>query len=188
MIPTQTKIKRVSSFFRWLFLVLLIAVPIVHIISWISAPVPIDVSGKFGFLVSPVPKTVEVLHTLSLTTKIYGFLVTAIPVAVIEFILYFLIRLFKLYERGEIFTIDNVNYIKKTGIALLIMPLVRLISEGVVSAIVTWGNPIGSGTRKSVITLTGIDLSLLLTAFVIILISWIMAEGCRLREEQQLTV
>lgn len=188
MTPTQAKIKKVSLFFRWLFVSLLIAVPIVHLISWISAPVPIDVSGMFGFWVSPVPKTVQVLHTLSLSTKIYGFLVTAMPVVIIEFILYFLIKLFKLYAQGEIFTIQNVSYIKKTGIALLIMQIVRPISEGIVSALVTWGNPIGSGTRKSVITITGIDLTLLLTAFLIILISWIMTEGCRLREEQQLTI
>src|SRR3990167_9110297 len=89
MTSTQAKIKKVSSIFRWLFLVLLIAVPLVHILSWLNAPVPIDLSG--GFFISVVPQGVKILHPLSFSTKLVGFLIGVIPVVLIQFILYFLI-------------------------------------------------------------------------------------------------
>jgi hypothetical protein len=50
----------------------------------------------------------------------------------------------------------------------------------------TWQNP--PGHRAATLSLSSIDIATLLTAILIILISWIMAEGCRLREEQQLTI
>lgn len=183
---TQAKIKKVSLIFRWLFAALLIAVPLVHILSWLNAPVPIDISGKLGFFISTVPNGVQVLHPLSLSTKIYGFLISTILVVIIECILYFLIRLFKLYENVEIFSIQNVKYIKRIGYALLITQIASIICDGFLSLILTWNNP--HGFRSVIVTISGTNICLILTAFIIILISWIMAEGCRLREEQQLTI
>jgi len=184
MTSTQAKIKKVSSIFRWLFLVLLIAVPLVHILSWLNAPVPIDLSG--GFFISVVPQGVKILHPLSFSTKLVGFLIGAIPVVLIEFILYFLIKLFKLYEQAEIFSIQNVNYIKKIGNTLLITQIVTIICNGFLSVVLTLNNP--HGLRTLVLTISGMHISLILTAFIIILIAWIMAEGCQLRDEQQLTI
>ena len=187
MTSTQEKIKKVSLIFRWLFTALLIMVPLVHILSWFNAPLPTDISGKLGlFIMFPIPKSLQILHALSLSTKIYGFLITAIPILVIEFILYFLIRLFKLYEHAEIFSVQNVRYIKKIGYALLINQIVTIICDGFLSVILTWNNP--PGLRILRLTLSGMNAGMILTAFIIILISWIMAEGCRLREEQQLTI
>ena len=184
MTSTQAKIKKVSSIFRWLFLVLLIAVPLVHILSWLNAPVPIDLSG--GFFISVVPQGVKILYPLSFSTKLVGFLIGAIPVVLIEFILYFLIKLFKLYEQAEIFSIQNVNYIKKIGNTLLITQIVTIICNGFLSVVLTLNNP--HGLRTLVLTISGMHISLILTAFIIILIAWIMAEGCQLRDEQQLTI
>ncbi|HVV69114.1 MAG TPA: DUF2975 domain-containing protein [Gammaproteobacteria bacterium] len=186
MTPIQTRIKKVSRIFRWLFQILFIVIPIVHILAWINAPMPIDVSGKFGFFINVIPKGTEILHPLSVSTRIYSGLVSAIPMLLLELIVYFLIRLFKLYEQGQIFSLQNVKYIKKTGYALLIFQIVRPLSDGFLTALLTWGN--GHGHRYATITVSGTDLSMVLTAFIIILVSWIMTEGCRLREEQQLTI
>ena len=186
MTSTQAKIKKVSSIFRGLFLVLLIVVPLVHILSWLNAPVPFDLSKSLGFFISVVPQGVKVLHTLSLSTKMVGFLIGAIPVVLIEFILYFLIKLFKLYAQAEIFSIQNVNYIKKIGNTLLITQIVAIICNGALSVVLTLNNP--HGFRTLVLTISGMHISLILTAFIIILIAWIMAEGCQLRDEQQLTI
>lgn len=157
-----------------------------HLLAWLYAPKTIDISGSLGFFISAVPKGVQVLHPLSPYTKTLGFLVGAIPMIMIECILYFLIRLFKLYENAEIFLVQNVSYIKKIGYALLITQIVSILSDGLLSVIVTLNNP--NGFRSLTLTVSGENISLALTAFMIILISWIMAEGCRLREEQQLTI
>ncbi len=182
----QTKIKRVSFYFRCLFTFLLMAIPLIYALTWIYAPSPFDVSGDLGFFINVVPKGLQILHPLALSTKIIGFLIGAVPVIIIEGILYFLICLFKLYERSEVFSLQNVSYIKKIGYALLITQIVSVICNGIISVVLTWHNP--HGLRTLMLTVTGTNISMILTAFIIILISWIMAEGCRLREEQQLTI
>jgi hypothetical protein len=180
----QAKIKIVSLFFRLLFQIGLVAVPLVHIISWIYAP---QVIGEnIGFAMRVLPEEVKILYQLGASTKFFGFLIDMIPIVIIEFMLYFLIRLFRLYEQGEIFSLINVNYIKKIGYILFIFQLLSPITNGLLTGVLTWHNP--PGHRYIAISLSGINIAMLLTASLIILISWIMSEGCRLREEQQLTI
>jgi len=52
--------------------------------------------------------------------------------------------------------------------------------------ILTWRNP--PGHRFASITLIQTNIGVILVALMVILISWIMLEGCKIREEQQLTV
>ncbi|MFT3742545.1 MAG: DUF2975 domain-containing protein [Gammaproteobacteria bacterium] len=186
MTVTQSRIKKISTIFRILFQVLFVVIPVVHIFEWINVPESIDISWKFGFVINAIPKGTEILHPLSTATKLYGFLLSGIPIIIIECIVYFLIKLFRLYEAAEIFTLKNIKYIKKIGYSLLIVQIINPICQGFLTALLTWGNP--HGHRVASITISGTDLVLLLTAFIVILISWIMAEGCRLHEEQQLTI
>jgi hypothetical protein len=128
----QTKIKKVSLFFRVLFQIIFVVLPITHLVSWIYAPTPFALwSGNnySAIIFHAIPEHIEILHSLSLQTKIVGFLIGAIPVIVSECLLYYLIKLFQLYEKGEIFSLANVDYIKKTGYALLISEVVTPISN-----------------------------------------------------------
>lgn len=183
MSTTETKIQRISRFFRLFFQVMIVILPCVQIYAWIIAPQPVLLFfGDFKV----IPGNVEVLHHLSWATKFYGFLVSGVRLMLIELIIFYLIRLFRLYESGDIFTFANVNYIRKCGFALLTLQIVSPIVEGFLTLLVSWGNP--HGHRVVAITITSLDLTLVITAFLVILISWIMSEGCRLREEQQLTI
>ena len=56
------------------------------------------------------------------------------------------------------------------------------------SAALTWGNPRGSHERMAAISFSGTNVAILLTALLIILISWIMAEGHKLAEDQKYTI
>ena len=125
---------------------------------------------------------------LTTTTKILGFVVNLIPTGVQLFVLYFLIKLFRLYEKSEIFSLENVRYIKKVGYTLLIGQLINPIYEVLMSVTLTWNNYLHGVPRYAVITFNGTNIGILLTALMVILISWIMAEGCRLRDEQQYTI
>jgi hypothetical protein len=102
--------------------------------------------------------------------------------------LYFLIKLFKLYEQGEIFSIRNVNFIRKTGYTMLIGQLINPVYQVLISVTLTWHNKLHGVPRYATIAFDGTSVGIILTSLMIILISWIMAEGCKLREEQQLTV
>lgn len=179
------KIRRVSLFFRVIFQIIFIALPIVLAISWIIAPSPLQ--SPYGIIqLSSVTQAYPVLHTLSPLTKFYGFLAGMIPTGILMITAFFLIRLFRLFESGKIFTIKNVATIKNIGITLLIGQLLHPVFDALNSLIITWGNP--HGHRLIAVSVTGTNIGVLLMAIFVILISWIMAEGYKLNQEQELTI
>lgn len=204
----MSKIKSVSLFFRVIFQITFIALPILLIFSWIYAPnelvllagviklnaIPANYIGMHTYSLPgahflPPPNGVNakaLLHTLTANEKIIGCLVSAIPMAVNMFVVCSLIKLFNLYEKGEIFTINHVKYIRNIGYALLAGQIIQPFYQFVMGLVLTLNNP--PHYRYASITLDQTNMGILLTALLVILISWIMAEGCKLREEQQLTI
>ncbi len=195
----MNKIKNVSLFFRLVFQIIFIVLPVLLIISWVYAPdelvllvgfiklnaIPATYSGMHTYTAQGLPEK-AILHTLSVGEKSLGCLVSAIPMMVKMFLLYCLIKLFKLYENGDIFSINHVRYIRNIGYALLISQLIEPFYQFVMGFVLTMHNP--PHHHFAAITLDQTNVGILLTAFLVILISWIMAEGCNLREEQQLTI
>lgn len=204
----MNKIKNVSLFFSLVFQAVFIALPIVFLITWIYAPqelvllhgmikmsaIPASYSGMHTYVPEgahffKVPSSITeqaLLHTLSTGEKILACLVSAIPLAIQLFVLYALIKLFKLYEQGDIFSIQHVKYLRYIGYGLLIGQLIEPVYQFVMGLVLTMNNP--PHHHYAAITLSHTNLGILLTSLLVILISWIMAEGCKLREEQQLTV
>lgn len=99
---------------------------------------------------------------------------------------YFLIKLFQLYERTEIFTLRNVTYIRNIGYAMLVKQLLNPVYQGLITGALTFNNP--HGYRYATIGFGSTDLIAIVTALIIILVSWIMAEGCKLNDEQKYIV
>lgn len=182
----MNKIKHVSLFFRLIFQIVFIALPVLLIASWIVAPDELVLLIGI-FRLNPIPAAYHgaILHTLTISEKTLGFLVSSIPMIVQMLVLYFLIKLFKLYEKGNIFSIQHVRYIRNIGYALLIGQLIQPFYQFVMGFL-TLHNP--PHHRFAAITLDQTNIGMILTALLVILISWIMAEGCKLHEEQQLTV
>lgn len=163
------KIQRVSRFFRWLFQMACIALPILSVVFWINLPSSIELIHQ-AFTVNDIPNSIKILHTLSSNEKLVGFLISLMPMLVNLFILYCLIQLFRLYENYEIFTLKNVQYIQYIGYTLLIGQLIiNPIYEALLSVALTWHNP--QGERMAVISFTGTNVGIVLIAFIIILIS-----------------
>ena len=178
------KIKQVSCFFRFLFLAVFITLPVLLALFWLNAPKPLGFPNA-GFILS-YTEGVDILHPLSNMTKFYGFLICLIPVGFMEYVFYCFIKLFSLYEKAEIFSINNVNYLKRIGQALLLSQLFNPFYDALKTFNLSWGNP--HGHRFISISFGSTNIEIILMALMTILISWIMAEGCRLREEQQLTI
>lgn len=195
----MNRIKNVSLFFRLVFQIIFVALPILLIIGWIYAPnelvllagfiklnaIPATYSGMHAYAAQGIPEK-AILHTLTAGEKSLGCLVSAIPMMVEMFIFYSLIKLFKLYEKGEIFSINHVRYIRNIGYALLTGQLIEPFYQFVMGLVLTLNNP--PHHRYAAVTLAQTNIEILLTALLVILISWIMAEGYKLREEQQLTI
>lgn len=179
------KIQRVSTFFRITFQVIFVLLPLVFAYAWLQAPQAIEFLDHM-LVITTVPADLPILHPLTGLTKFYGFLITMIPVSMVLLGLYFLIRLFRLYEQGIIFGVQNVHYIRNIGYALFASQLLNVVYDLLLSLALTWHNP--PGQRLLAVSATGINLALLLTSLLVILISWIMAEAYKLQEEQQLTI
>ncbi len=177
----MNKIKYVSLFFRLFFQVSFVCLIAAQIYGWINAPM----QGGF-FNVIPKSYQLLVMHQFSLNTKIAGFFVSCIPLFVKLVVLYSLIKLFSLYERYEFFSTQNVLYIRNTGYALLLLEVIKPISEFVLGFVLTSANP--PGFRVAMVTMDDANISMILTAMLIILTSWIMSEGRKLQEEQQLII
>lgn len=209
----MNKIQKVSLFFRIIFQICFIALPIWIAFKWIiaikSAPyTPFDPISHFragiyyvGHLARNLPMmhdyavyphpflsigNLPIMQPFSITTKIFGFLINMIPVGVNLFILYYLIKLFSAYERGEIFLMRNVQYIKKIGYWLLAGQLLNLVYQALQSFNLTWQNP--HGYRVIAVSVNAINISIVFVALLIILISWIMAEANKLQADHDLTI
>lgn len=174
------KIKYVSLFFRILFLVLFVAIITKQIFGWMVAPLHTWTGVIPGVYLAYLP---QVLDT---NTRLAGFLVTLAPTGIKLMLLYFLIKLFRLYEQHEFFSSNNVYYIRNVGYALLLEQIVRPLSDFVLGFVLTSGNP--PELRYAGMFITDSNLGLLLMAMLIILVSWIMSEGHKLYDEQQLTI
>lgn len=183
----MNKIIKTSIFFRGLFQILLIALPLLLIVAWIQSAGTFDmVNGLINFNFIPAVYSDKILHPLSMSEKILALGASALPLIVQLYILFSLIRLFKLFEQGVIFSMNNVQYIRNIGYALILTQIMKAVHQGLMGFILTWRNPPGS--RFASVTLDHTNLGVILVALMVILISWIMLEGCKIQEEQQLTI
>ncbi len=197
----MSKIQRVSKFFRVFFQLLFVLLPFFLIYGWTHIPEASTLMGGVGYRndfevslmsgivqMDVIPRAYKnlILHPLSFSEKLWGFVASVVPLIVNLFIVYSLIKLFRLYERSEIFSLNNVKYMRHIGYGLLLGQIIQPFYQVVMGFILTMNNP--PGHRMATITLDQTNVGILLTALLVILISWIMTEGCKLREEQQLTV
>jgi hypothetical protein len=183
----MNRIRQISYFFRVLFQVLLVALPMLLITAWLnSAGEIILFGGAIDINFIPLAYYGKILHPLSNLEKLLAICTSILPMLIQLYILFSLIKLFKLYEIGKIFSINNVRYIRNIGYALLVTQIIEPIYQCVMGFVLTWRNP--PGHRVASIFFDQTNIGMILIALIVILISWIMTEGCKLREEQQLTV
>jgi uncharacterized membrane-anchored protein len=115
-----------------------------------------------------------------------GFLVTMMPAAVAISGAYYLMRLFHLYEQGQIFRPSNVQCFKKLSRVLIWWFAVGIIHRSLLSVALTLHNP--PGQRIFTLGIGSPDLTALLLGGILAVIAWVMEEGRKLQEDQDFTV
>lgn len=190
----MNKISRVSRKFRILFQVLFFLEPIGLVLFWSLSNTPLlqrlfqaANGGEKStlFLLTSFSDKLTNVH-LDATTQFFACLVSVLPVAITMFGLYQLVQLFKSYESGRIFTIENVKRYKKLGYTLFASVFTSLIYEALITYVITFHN--GPGKRVIGITFGSYDMATLIVGGIILLISWVMMEGQNLAEEQVYTI
>lgn len=186
----MNKIQRVSRFFRVLFQICFVGYPVLVALGWalvsVDKPYLLDDRGLTYGVVPDAYMGGVIQHALSASEKLQGFLVSMPSLSIGLLALYFLIKVFRCYERSEIFSLNIVHYLRNIGYLLLAGQFVGLVREGVLGWVLTRHNPPGHG--MAVLSFSQTNLGIILVALLVILMSWIMAEGLKLKEEQQLTV
>ncbi|WP_340678527.1 DUF2975 domain-containing protein [Paraglaciecola sp.] len=102
------------------------------------------------------------------------------------FIYLSLIKLFGLYQQGYIFTISHINQLRNMGTCLLVWPVFDLLYPIFLALIF---RIFGLSASLPLVFSIGSDQLLkLLIGLIIFVVSWIMMEGQRLLQEQELTI
>jgi hypothetical protein len=187
------KIQKVSLYFRWFFTALIILTPLFSAFCWyfFEGKIPSASQAHFGFSaeISPAVQFANKLPLISkitTQTKMLGFLVSLIPDGIFMLACFLLAQLFRLYEKGQIFLAQNVRCIRNLGLLLLIKPVLLLVYEPLLTFILTMNNPVGERLIK---VSAGTDqIGEIALALVILLISWIMDEGRKLKEQEDYIV
>lgn len=174
----MNKIKTVSFYVARILDCMIMALPIYIILRWIFTD---------AALLLPY----EIMQSDQITwtplSQIIASSAQVIGIIPLLGILYFLSQVFHRYEVGAIFTLTNAQSYYKIGILLFFDALLaQPISGGLWTLATTLSNPVGQ--RYINITIGTPNIMALLMGLLVILISWVMIEGSKIQDEQQLTI
>jgi DUF2975 family protein len=172
------RIQSVSGKFNALFSFLIICVPVSILLFWLFFN-----SLPAGFK-NDLP--VSTGNSLSFLTLSLAFLVCMIPGSVTVYALLTLKKLFKLYEKAVVFSASNVDCFRRLGYTLIFWVIAKLISMPLLSIVLSLANP--PGERQLVAGIGATDIGTLVIGAIIVVISWVMNEACKLNDEQAYTV
>ncbi|MCJ2164577.1 MULTISPECIES: DUF2975 domain-containing protein [unclassified Pseudodesulfovibrio] len=188
----KNRIQSLSRVIRSILVVVLIASPLIVGLIWLSGGEILMGDAQSGmtfqFLGDDLLTDGELALTVPLPweARILGLSVTMIPVGIGMIATWWLICLFGCFARGEVFTQSSVSYISRTGWTMVASVVTLPIYQLLLSWVLTMHNQ--PGERLLSISLDLNDLEKIITAAIIILVSWIMEEGRKLRENDDLTV
>lgn len=178
------KIQRASQFLHAFFITLCWLIPL--IIAYLILFNMEDMLLHWGIWTPIIP--VSQIHNTHYTF-IHRFVILAIelfPLSMSIMVFNNLAKLFSLYGEGILFEEENIKLIKGISIYMILGILAGLIYQPLISAALTFNNPIGE--RYSVLNITSTNISTLVTALIILIASWILQEANLLKTDSQLNI
>lgn len=177
----QKNSRRIRIAFQGLFYI----TPLVVFHYWLVLGTSQDIYNLIE-LIAPLENISLLQEPITTTTRILAFIASLIPAGIIMFGLHRLIALFKNYEQGEIFTLENSKTFKQLGYCLLFWIIGNVVYGAILSVILSSNG--NQENRELTLTLTGPDFLPLILAAVIIVISQIMTEGQKIADENSQTI
>lgn len=185
---TMHHIQKTSSYLVSLFKFLLICLPLYIFIQWIF--IHLDF-GMWSFL----NQNIETPEGFVKLSKIQWTPILQFLGCVSEFIgrlpffvsLWFLIGIFQNYKKGKIFNYENALLYRKIGWVCFFDALfIKSLSKTLLILTVTFTNP--PGHRYITISFGTPNLTAIFYGMIVIVISWVMLEACKISEENELIV
>jgi len=172
-------IHRTSRRLIWLLTFLLVTAPIATALLWIFInQMPAEVQQNL------LPAYVQ--RPLPLTTRLLGLGVAMIQTGLAMYGMWVLIRLFRLYGQGSIFRPANVGCFRKLSRVLIAWFITGIATDPLMSLALTLHHL--PGQHMLSVGLGSPDLTALLVGGILSVITRVMDEGCKLQQEQDLTI
>ncbi|MEN6438616.1 MAG: DUF2975 domain-containing protein [Syntrophobacter sp.] len=175
----SSNISRASRRLRLVFTAVFFLIPIINALVWIFVnEMPDEMQKNILPHYARLPLPAE--------ARLLGFIIVMIPSGIAMYGNWVLIRLFRLYEMGQIFSDLNVRCFRDISRILMVWCAAVFLTSPLLSIALTLHHP--PGQRLLVIGLRSMDITALLVGFVLAVIAWVMEEGRKLQEEQDLTI
>jgi hypothetical protein len=177
------KIKSMSKKCRIVFQLMLVLVIVATPMFWLTVDTNIDIFSSVGM--SSIYSS-YINSPMLISTRIFAIIVSLIPISIVSYALIALIKLFKFYEKGNIFSVETVSQYKKLGKALLFWFFGVMIYDALISLVLTMNNSVGH--RVISITIGGIDILAIVAGTVVLIISSVMQQAQEIADENSLTI
>ncbi len=177
------KIQRMSIFLKYAFVIILVLIPVFEILGWIWFEGDPEAFFIPEFMLEVDP---EYYGQLTVFQRTLGLIVSTPYNLLGMYCFWQLVKLFTLYSRGLIFTVENSACYRRAAWALLIGEVACPLTQAAVAYITTMNNAVGD--RLIMISIEDANLGNIVIACVILAISWVMDEGRKLQDEAELTI
>ncbi len=169
----MSKIQKVSKYFQLILYFLLFSVLLFSVRSAYS---------QYGYATNISSK--GILHIpVSLPISVLLCAINLLPSLVLAAIIYYLIKVLRLYARSIIFSSENNRYLRCIGFLLLFKELGQLITTPLTTLLTALDGVLLK--ERMILTLGISDISNLLIGVCIILLSWVMHEAYKVKEENR---
>lgn len=182
MFNIQKQSRRVRLCLQFLFPLL----PLAVVYFWLTAQTPFDILTSAGIVQLNFDIESLTQTPLSNTTRLLAILASLLVSGIVLYALNILIRLFRNYENGEIFSAENATCYHKLGYCLFYWVGGGVIYEGVISVILSFNNP--PGQRVLSLSFVGLDFLTIVFGLLVLIISWVMKEGYKISDENRHTI
>ncbi|MEZ9299224.1 DUF2975 domain-containing protein [Vibrio splendidus] len=182
----MSNIQKQSRRVRMLLQSLFVLTPIMVCYFWLTVETPYDFISATGIFYLTYDIGYFTMLPLTMTTRIVAAFTSLLMSSILMYALMGLIRLFRNYERGEIFSLENAMSYQKLGYSLFYWVLGSVIYGSLMSVILSFNNP--PGERIFEISFVGMDFLTLILGIIILIISWVMKEGYILADEHSQTI
>jgi Protein of unknown function (DUF2975) len=116
-------------------------------------------------------------------TRTLGFAVCTLPMAVLVWLLYHAYALFDGYRLGRVFTDEAPVLLRRIGLSLLALALLRPVTATLLGVVLTWSNP--PGQRILAIGISIDDYMIAAIGGLLLAIGHVMVEANRLADENR---
>jgi len=174
--PQQTPLQRLTRWLNIACLGLIIGLPLGSLLIWFQWESWGHVLAyRVGLATERIPQS------LTMTQTVLGSAVTLIPVGIMIFGLVRLRCLFLSFSRGAIFTTENVRAIRVFAWCVVAIQIVKFLTEGLASMVITMTNP--PGQRALVLQLSSDQVLWLFVGLIFVVIAHALEEGHRLADD-----